>query len=269
MIAFRSDMFNKKELSVTPITYIVLYFSFICLCVLSGFNVFGIFAFTIFPVLCKLNVDVELPAQVSKAEGKSQIVSVQQSAVAKKSVKTKVQYSIDQLRRFKTENSSKDYRIVSVISNEEEERRSVSPKLHDAHWNGNDQNHCVLADGKKRWRASFSSSRSVSPTLSVSSSDSASSRSSSRSHNSHDNNLHDVYRRDPKTLPKELISGKIQWIHNNNGRIRSNTRISGIRDIFFHFNDIESKESVRLGQNVHFNVSVYENRLCATHIIVD
>ncbi|KAK8811342.1 hypothetical protein WA158_003076 [Blastocystis sp. Blastoise] len=80
---------------------------------------------------------------------------------------------------------------------------------------------------------------------------------------------HDLYHQDPSSLPTEVLTGKIQWIHCNNGRIRSSVRIAGVRDIFFHFKDVAATENpLEIGNQVTFRISVFHKRLCATDITV-
>ena len=78
----------------------------------------------------------------------------------------------------------------------------------------------------------------------------------------------DYYHDDPSTLPQGDITGRIQWMHQNNGRIRTIGRVLASRDLFFHFNDVELKEGqvLDVGDRVVFTVSIYKNLVCATHI---
>ena len=80
--------------------------------------------------------------------------------------------------------------------------------------------------------------------------------------------LMDYYHDDPSTLPQGDITGRIQWMHQNNGRIRTIGRVLASRDLFFHFNDVELKEGqvLDVGDRVVFTVSIYKNLVCATHI---
>ena len=80
--------------------------------------------------------------------------------------------------------------------------------------------------------------------------------------------LMDYYHDDPSTLPQGDITGRIQWMHQNNGRIRTIGPILASRDLFFHFNDVELKEGqvLEVGDRVVFRVSIYKNLVCATHI---
>ena len=80
--------------------------------------------------------------------------------------------------------------------------------------------------------------------------------------------LMDYYHDDPSTLPQGDVLGRVQWIHQNNGRIRTIGRVQSTRDLFFHFNDVELDEGEQLnvGDRVLFQISVYKNLVCATHI---
>lgn len=78
----------------------------------------------------------------------------------------------------------------------------------------------------------------------------------------------DYYADDPSLLPQGDVLGRIQWIHQNNGRIRMIGRVLSTRDLFFHFNDVELKDgqSLNVGDRVLFEISVYKNLVCAKHI---
>lgn len=80
--------------------------------------------------------------------------------------------------------------------------------------------------------------------------------------------LMDYYADDPSLLPQGDVLGRIQWIHQNNGRIRMIGRVLSTRDLFFHFNDVELKDgqSLNVGDRVLFEISVYKNLVCAKHI---
>ena len=80
--------------------------------------------------------------------------------------------------------------------------------------------------------------------------------------------LMDYYADDPALLPQGDVMGRIQWIHQNNGRIRMIGRVLSTRDLFFHFNDVELKDgqSLDVGDRVLFEISVYKNLVCAKHI---
>ena len=80
--------------------------------------------------------------------------------------------------------------------------------------------------------------------------------------------LMDYYADDPASLPQGDVTGRIQWIHQNNGRIRMVGRVLSTRDLFFHFNDVELKDgqSLNVGDRVVFEISVYKNLVCAKHI---
>ena len=58
----------------------------------------------------------------------------------------------------------------------------------------------------------------------------------------------DYYADDPALLPQGDVMGRIQWIHQNNGRIRMIGRVLSTRDLFFHFNDVELKDGQSLEQ---------------------
>ena len=80
--------------------------------------------------------------------------------------------------------------------------------------------------------------------------------------------LMDYYHDDPSTLPKGDLLGRIQWMHQNNGRIRAIGKILSSRDLFFHFKDVELKNDqvLNVGDRVLFEISIYKNLVCATHI---
>lgn len=80
--------------------------------------------------------------------------------------------------------------------------------------------------------------------------------------------LMDYYHEDPSTLPQGDITGRIQWMHQNNGRIRTIGRVLASRDVFFHFNDVELKDGqvLEVGDRVVFTISIFKNLVCATHI---
>lgn len=80
--------------------------------------------------------------------------------------------------------------------------------------------------------------------------------------------LMDYYHDDPSTLPKGDLLGRIQWMHQNNGRIRAIGRVLSSRDLFFHFKDVELKNGqvLNVGDRVLFEISIYKNLVCATHI---
>ena len=80
--------------------------------------------------------------------------------------------------------------------------------------------------------------------------------------------LMDYYADDPALLPQGDVMGRIQWIHQNNGRIRMIGRVLSTRDLFFHFNDVELKDgqSLDVGDRVVFEISIYKNLVCAKHI---
>ena len=80
--------------------------------------------------------------------------------------------------------------------------------------------------------------------------------------------LMDYYHDDPSTLPKGDLLGRIQWMHQNNGRIRAIGRVLSSRDLFFHFKDVELKNGqvLNVGDRVLFEISIYKNLICATHI---
>ena len=71
------------------------------------------------------------------------------------------------------------------------------------------------------------------------------------------------------SLPKDIQMGRVQWLNrNNSGRIHVQQPINGIRDIFFHIRDCELQpgEQVNLGDSVMFELSLFENRLCAIKV---
>ena len=80
--------------------------------------------------------------------------------------------------------------------------------------------------------------------------------------------LMDYYADDPASLPQGDVMGRIQWMHQNNGRIRMIGKVLSTRDLFFHFNDVELKDgqSLNVGDRVVFEISVYKNLVCAKHI---
>ena len=80
--------------------------------------------------------------------------------------------------------------------------------------------------------------------------------------------LMDYYADDPASLPQGDVMGRIQWMHQNNGRIRMIGKVLSTRDLFSHFNDVELKDgqSLNVGDRVVFEISVYKNLVCAKHI---
>ena len=69
-------------------------------------------------------------------------------------------------------------------------------------------------------------------------------------------------------LPKDVKTGRIQWLHQRNGRIHVLEPINGIRDIFFHLRDCELQpgEEIKLGDSVMFELDMFEKRLCAVRV---
>ena len=69
-------------------------------------------------------------------------------------------------------------------------------------------------------------------------------------------------------LPTELQVGRVHYLRKNNGRIHVINAIHGVKDIFFHVKDwiLEAGDSVQLGDSVTFEVSLFENRLCASKV---
>ena len=69
-------------------------------------------------------------------------------------------------------------------------------------------------------------------------------------------------------LPKDIQTGRVQYLRKNNGRIHVVQPINGIKDIFFHLRDCELDEgdSIQLGDSVMFELSLFENRICAVKV---
>ena len=67
----------------------------------------------------------------------------------------------------------------------------------------------------------------------------------------------------------ERYIGKVQYLRHEHGYIRSKTKINGIRDITFNFNDINvhSVRTFEIGDIVSFRVNMYSSgKFCATDI---
>ena len=71
-----------------------------------------------------------------------------------------------------------------------------------------------------------------------------------------------------KELPKDVKTGRVQWLHQRNGRIHVLEPINNIRDIFFHLRDCElgPDEEIKLGDSVMFELDMFEGRLCAVRV---
>ena len=69
-------------------------------------------------------------------------------------------------------------------------------------------------------------------------------------------------------LPRDVKMGRVHWLHQRNGRIHVAEPIHGIRDIFFHMRDceLEPGDEIKLGDSVMFELSLFENRLCAVKV---
>lgn len=69
-------------------------------------------------------------------------------------------------------------------------------------------------------------------------------------------------------LPKDIQLGRVHWKRSTSGRIHVQEPINGVRDIFFHLRDCELKpgEEIQLGDQVMFELALFEGRLCAVHV---
>ena len=69
-------------------------------------------------------------------------------------------------------------------------------------------------------------------------------------------------------LPKDIQLGRVHWKRSTSGRIHVQEPINGVRDIFFHLHDCELKpgEEIQLGDQVMFELALFEGRLCAVHV---
>ncbi|KAK8803477.1 hypothetical protein WA158_001171 [Blastocystis sp. Blastoise] len=78
----------------------------------------------------------------------------------------------------------------------------------------------------------------------------------------------DIYEGDVTALPNEPLSGKIQLLNKTNGRIRLPYKINMLRDVFFHFKDLEidADDHLEVGDTVQYQLSIYQNKLCAIHV---
>ena len=67
----------------------------------------------------------------------------------------------------------------------------------------------------------------------------------------------------------ERYFGKVQYLRQDHGYIRSKTKINGIRDVTFNFSDVHAKSlgAIQIGDIVSFRVNIYSSgKFCAIDI---
>ena len=78
----------------------------------------------------------------------------------------------------------------------------------------------------------------------------------------------DLFEGDINTLPSGPLRGAVKLLNKNNGRIRLPYTINNLRDVFFHFKDLEidPDDQLEVGDTVEYQLSTYQNKLCGIHV---
>lgn len=187
--------------------------------------------------------------------------------IGAKTAKEKIVYSVTELRKRKKktqEISFFTYSIIQIYQN----TRSATPVVfqtrdHSAtngrHYSARSASPMIFYTAGEKLSNSRSSTPAIRRSVDLTGDD---------SHSKTPEELMDYYHDDPSTLPKGDLLGRIQWMHQNNGRIRAIGRVLSSRDLFFHFKDVELKDGqvLNVGDRVLFEISIYKNLVCATHI---
>lgn len=184
----------------------------------------------------------------------------------------KHQYSVEDIRRLKKKTEDVPFFMYSIIQIYQNSR-SATPVAFQTR--DNSANSCRHYSARSASPMIFytagekmSNSRSSTPASRRSSELGSEDPVMSLSRAKSPEDLMDYYHDDPSTLPKGDLLGRIQWMHQNNGRIRAIGRVLSSRDLFFHFKDVELKSGqvLNVGDRVLFEISIYKNLVCATHI---
>ena len=179
-------------------------------------------------------------------------------------------YSVNHLRQLKVKGKNASlpfysYRIIQIYQTS----RSSTPVafqtretvgMSNRHFSSRSASPMIFYTAGERLSNSRSSTPAQRRSIDLSNEDT--------SHPKNPEELMDYYHDDPSTLPKGDLLGRIQWMHQNNGRIRAIGKILSSRDLFFHFKDVELKDNqvLNVGDRVLFEISIYKNLVCATHI---
>lgn len=184
----------------------------------------------------------------------------------------KIQFSISELRSYKKKSEDIPFYSYSVIQIYQNSRSSTPVAFQTRDNSANNYRHFSIRSaspmifytaGEK-----LSNSRSSTPAIRRTSEGISDEVITAASRAKASEELMDYYHDDPSTLPKGDLLGRIQWMHQNNGRIRAIGRVLSSRDLFFHFKDVELKSGqvLNVGDRVLFEISIYKNLVCATHI---